>query len=111
MHCSFPNLPDGRRLVACALSSFAVSLLGWPCKQIPGDLTTVSDLNSYCQGYLKKFKQPYFVQLHFQDGVNKEKMKFEELRGYYSTLPDKEEKKTNEEIAKMEHDEQVGLFV
>ena len=70
-----------------------------------GDLTTVSELNSYCQGYLKKFKQAYFVMLHFQDGVNKERMSFEELHGYYSTLGDQEEKKFKERIEKLKEEE------
>lgn len=43
-------------------------------------------MNTYCRGYLKKFKEAYFVMLHYEDGINKENMNFEELYRYYSTL-------------------------
>eukprot|EP00913_Durusdinium_trenchii_P024318 g22831.t1 len=54
------------------------------------DLHTLSDFNDYCEGYLAKFHRAHFVMLHFKDGINKDRMSFEELRQYYERLCEEE---------------------
>ncbi|CAK9020889.1 unnamed protein product [Durusdinium trenchii] len=88
----------------------ALVVINYFNKQLP-DLTSVSELNTYCRGYLKKFKEAYFVMLHYEDGINKENMNFEELYRYYSTLGEKEKATYQKQISELEAKDQDGLKV
>lgn len=63
----------------------ALVVINYFNKQL-GDLHSVSELNSYCAGYLDKFKRVHFVMLHFEEGIDKDSMGFDERRRYDRAL-------------------------
>ncbi|CAK8999155.1 unnamed protein product [Durusdinium trenchii] len=70
------------------------------------DLHTLSDFNDYCEGYLAKFHRAHFVMLHFKDGINKDRMSFEELRQYYERLCEEEEETIKKRIEDLKHEQE-----
>lgn len=81
-----------------------LTVVNWFNKQI-GDMHTASELNEYCEGY-KEFDQVYFLMLHYKDGINKDKMSFEEGQQFYSKLAENESKAFQDRIQDMEKKQQ-----
>ncbi|CAK9055338.1 unnamed protein product [Durusdinium trenchii] len=82
----------------------ALVVINYFNKQL-GDLHSVSELNSYCAGYLDKFKRVHFVMLHFEEGIDKDSMGFDERRRYDRALIPGEQKKINERIEHLQEKE------
>lgn len=73
-----------------------------------GGLHTASEMNNYCRGYLQKFKNAYFLMLHYEEGKKRDEMNFEDLQEYYSTLPEREAAKFQEKMKKLNEEDPDG---